>query len=225
MGENNFCTLLGDVTHIEGWKKKHKTKKDVKLFFRSDVLYFAMTSFLKTHLKHSEDFISSESRSSDWWCKLWFVTLFFLDSFSHAVDCIIHTHILSISVHASTCVSLRPAQWMSQICVSLWSRLCGGSCSAGPWRDKDVISCYLWLAKWRSPGPACLPPFPCQPVMAPINQAQSCRWQESSSRTMSPLCVYIFPPVCTCDMQAWALQNPHGTIIHPPPPHSTNSGR
>lgn len=54
-----------------------------------------------------------------------------------------------------------------------------------PQGDKDVISRYLWLAKWRSPGSTCPT---CQPVMAPINQAQSCHWQESSSRTTSLWC-------------------------------------
>lgn len=74
---------------------------------------------------------------------------------------------------------------MIWIHVSLWSWLLVSSCSARPQGDKDVISHYLWLAKWRSPSSAC--PF-CQPVMAPINQAQSCHWQESSSRTTSPWC-------------------------------------
>lgn len=100
---------------------------------------------------------------------------------------------------------------MIWIHVGLWSRLLVSSCSARPQGDKDVISRYLWLAKWRSPSSTCPS---CQPVMAPINQAQSCHWQESSSRTPSPWCTTT-PPMCTCDMQAWALQNPHGTIIQP----------
>lgn len=74
---------------------------------------------------------------------------------------------------------------MIWIIVGLWSWLLVSSCSARPQGDKDVISHYLWLAKWRSPSSTCLS---CQLVMAPINQAQSCHWHQSSSRTTSRWC-------------------------------------
>lgn len=86
---------------------------------------------------------------------------------------------------------------------------------SGQKRDKYLISCYLWRAKWGSSSSTCPS---CQPVTAPINQAQTCLWQESSSRTTSPLSSAPGP-------QTWGLRNPHGTIIPPFPPHSTNSGR
>lgn len=86
---------------------------------------------------------------------------------------------------------------MIWIHVSLWSWPWVGSCSARPQGDKDLISHYLWLAKWRSPGSTCPS---CQLVMAPINQAQSCHWQESSSRTTFALvrqcCLQCVPVTC-----------------------------
>lgn len=115
-----------------------------------------------------------------------------LDSFSHAFLC----------PCIKVCLSLR--------FVSVWLWMWVGSCSAGPQGDKDVISSYLWLVKWKSLGPAC-PPYPLS--------FPTCDGPHKSSSILlltgilfkdnaTSVCLFSPPLVCTCDTQARALQNP-----------------
>lgn len=109
---------------------------------------------------------------------------------------------------------------MIWIRVALWSWLWVSSFPARMQGDKDVISRYLWLAKWRSLSSTCPSSHP---VMATINQAQSSQWQESSSRTTLPWCTSS--PSCVYLWHAgMSTPNPHGTIIHFPCTAQTEEG-